>query len=53
MVNFDPTLQYVSTTGQHAFVPPVTGDFRGPCPGLNAMANQSVKRQIFLQFHVC
>ncbi|KAH7868642.1 Chloroperoxidase [Lentinula edodes] len=38
-VNFDPTLQYVSTTGQHAFIPPGPGDFRGPCPGLNAMAN--------------
>ncbi|KAJ3875198.1 hypothetical protein F5051DRAFT_70095 [Lentinula edodes] len=38
-IGFDPALQYVSTTGQHAFVPPGSGDFRGPCPGLNAMAN--------------
>ncbi|KAJ3921575.1 hypothetical protein F5877DRAFT_64820 [Lentinula edodes] len=38
-VGFDAALQYVSTTGVHAFVPPGLGDFRGPCPGLNAMAN--------------
>lgn len=38
---FDPKLQYVSNTGDHAFVPPnfAAGDIRGPCPGLNAMAN--------------
>ncbi|KAJ3739987.1 hypothetical protein DFH05DRAFT_1463546 [Lentinula detonsa] len=38
-VAFDAALQHVSTTGQHAFAPPGPGDFRGPCPGLNAMAN--------------
>ncbi|KAJ3721324.1 Chloroperoxidase [Lentinula guzmanii] len=38
-VGFDAALQRVSTTGQHAFAPPGPGDFRGPCPGLNAMAN--------------
>ncbi|KAJ3928402.1 MAG: hypothetical protein NXY57DRAFT_1050558 [Lentinula lateritia] len=38
-VSFDAASQYVSTTGVHAFVPPDLGDFRGPCPGLNAMAN--------------
>ncbi|KAJ3928404.1 MAG: hypothetical protein NXY57DRAFT_1063857 [Lentinula lateritia] len=38
-ISFDPALQYVSTTGQHAFVPPGPGDFRGPCPGVNALAN--------------
>lgn len=38
---FDASLQYVSTTGEHAFVAPnfEAGDVRGPCPGLNAMAN--------------
>ncbi|KAJ3739986.1 Chloroperoxidase [Lentinula detonsa] len=38
-VQFDPSSQYVSTTGTHAFVPPGPNDSRGPCPGLNAMAN--------------
>lgn len=40
-VSFDPKSQYVSTTGEHAFVPPnfAAGDVRGPCPGLNAAAN--------------
>lgn len=38
---FDPKTQYVSTTGQHAWVAPnsALGDQRGPCPGLNALAN--------------
>jgi len=36
---FDPKLQYVSNQGQYAFVAPGPGDQRGPCPGLNAMAN--------------
>jgi len=36
---FDAAQQHVSTTGQYAFVPPGSGDARGPCPGLNAMAN--------------
>ena len=40
-VSFDPASQYVSTTGQYAFIPPdfTAGDVRGPCPGLNAAAN--------------
>ncbi|KAE9397477.1 Cloroperoxidase [Gymnopus androsaceus JB14] len=38
-IPFDPATQYVSTTGVHEFVPPGEGDLRGPCPGLNAMAN--------------
>lgn len=29
----------VDVSGVHAFHPPVTGDQRGPCPGLNALAN--------------
>jgi hypothetical protein len=38
---FDATAQYISNKGEHAFVPPdfTKGDQRGPCPGLNAMAN--------------
>ncbi len=40
-VTFEPSAQYVSTTGSNAFVPPnfAAGDQRGPCPGLNALAN--------------
>ncbi|KAL8932679.1 MAG: hypothetical protein Q9211_006179, partial [Gyalolechia sp. 1 TL-2023] len=40
-VGFDPVAQHVSTTGDHAFVAPnlAAGDKRGPCPGLNALAN--------------
>ena len=37
---FDPANQYVSTTGSHAFQAPGPNDSRGPCPALNAMANQ-------------
>ena len=36
---FDPVAQKVSTTGTHAWVAPKSGDQRGPCPGLNALAN--------------
>ena len=36
---FDPISQHVSTTGKYAFVAPGAGDQRGPCPGLNALAN--------------
>ncbi|CZT41973.1 related to oxidase [Rhynchosporium secalis] len=43
---FDAAQQYVSTHGQYEFKPPTnpntyTGDQRGPCPGLNAMANHN------------
>lgn len=38
---FDPVQQYVSNTGAHAFVAPGPTDQRGPCPGLNAMANHN------------
>ncbi|KAL8707969.1 MAG: hypothetical protein Q9225_007677 [Loekoesia sp. 1 TL-2023] len=40
-VGFDPAAQHVSTTGEHAWVAPnfAAGDKRGPCPGLNALAN--------------
>ena len=36
---FSASQQHVSTTGAHAFAPPGSNDLRGPCPGLNAMAN--------------
>lgn len=36
---FDPTSQHVSTTAEYAWVAPGAGDQRGPCPGLNALAN--------------
>jgi hypothetical protein len=36
---FDATSQYIDTTGQYAFKAPGPTDQRGPCPGLNAMAN--------------
>jgi hypothetical protein len=38
-VPFDAASQYISTSGEYAFVPPTSTDQRGPCPGLNAMAN--------------
>ena len=31
--------QLVDVTGQHAWVAPGPNDIRGPCPGLNALAN--------------
>jgi hypothetical protein len=36
---FSASQQYVSNTGDHAFEAPGPNDLRGPCPGLNAMAN--------------
>jgi len=36
---FNEAEQFVSIDGEHAFVAPVKGDKRGPCPGLNAAAN--------------
>ena len=38
-VPFDAASQLVSVTGEHEFVAPGSGDQRGPCPGLNALAN--------------
>lgn len=38
---FDAKSQYISNKGAHAFVAPGAGDARGPCPGLNAMANHN------------
>lgn len=36
---FDAKAQYVSNKGQYKWVAPGPSDQRGPCPGLNAMAN--------------
>ncbi|KAJ8508470.1 heme-thiolate peroxidase [Pleurotus djamor] len=36
---FDPVSQRISTTGIHKWVAPSSTDQRGPCPGLNALAN--------------
>lgn len=36
---FSASQQYVSNTGTHAYKAPGPSDLRGPCPGLNAMAN--------------
>lgn len=36
---FNEKEQFVSIDGEHAFVAPISGDLRGPCPGLNAAAN--------------
>jgi hypothetical protein len=40
---FSASQQYVSNKDDHAFVAPdfSAGDQRGPCPGLNAMANHN------------
>ncbi|KAH7411947.1 hypothetical protein DE146DRAFT_259165 [Phaeosphaeria sp. MPI-PUGE-AT-0046c] len=36
---FDADAQRVDTTGEHAYQVPGPNDIRGPCPGLNTMAN--------------
>lgn len=40
---FNAAEQYIDVTGANAFVPPdfAAGDQRGPCPGLNALANHN------------
>jgi len=40
---FDAAAQLIDVSGAHAFVPPDfdAGDLRGPCPGLNALANHN------------
>ncbi|KAL1869626.1 hypothetical protein Daus18300_005481 [Diaporthe australafricana] len=40
---FDPLTEPIDVTGEHAFQPPDfdAGDQRGPCPGLNALANHN------------
>lgn len=36
---FDPMTTPVDVSGDHSFQPPAEGEQRGPCPGLNALAN--------------
>ncbi|KAH7406357.1 Chloroperoxidase [Phaeosphaeria sp. MPI-PUGE-AT-0046c] len=36
---FNAEAQRISTTGDHSYIAPGSNDLRGPCPGLNAMAN--------------
>ncbi|PBP15399.1 Cloroperoxidase [Diplocarpon rosae] len=38
---FNAAQQYVLNQGAHKFVAPSSTDLRGPCPGLNAMANHN------------
>lgn len=38
---FDAKAQRIDVSGKHSFVPPGHGDLRGPCPGLNALANHN------------
>lgn len=40
-IGFNAALQRISTSGKNAFVPPTKTDQRGPCPGLNALANHN------------
>lgn len=40
-ITFDAKAQLVDVTGNHAFQPPGSQDQRGPCPGLNALANHN------------
>lgn len=37
---FDAAAQLIDVSGPHAWIKPGSGDLRGPCPGLNALANQ-------------
>ena len=40
---FNAAEQLIDVSGEHAFTPPdfSAGDLRGPCPGLNALANHN------------
>ncbi|KAG7575281.1 hypothetical protein FFLO_00445 [Filobasidium floriforme] len=38
-LGFNADAQRIDVSGDHAFKPPGAGDLRGPCPGLNALAN--------------
>lgn len=44
---FDPMTTPIEVTGEHEFIPPdfSNGDQRGPCPGLNALANHGYIRR--------
>ncbi|CAE6341243.1 unnamed protein product [Rhizoctonia solani] len=39
LATFDPVKQKIDVSGKYAFQAPRPGDKRGPCPGLNALAN--------------
>ena len=44
-LSFDPLRQLISVSGSNRFIPPGPNDLRGPCPGLNALANHGyIKR---------
>ncbi|CAN9232564.1 unnamed protein product [Alternaria alternata] len=36
---FDAEAQRISTTGDHKYIAPGPNDLRGPCPGINVLAN--------------
>ncbi|QSZ29634.1 hypothetical protein DSL72_004150 [Monilinia vaccinii-corymbosi] len=38
---FNASAQIIDVSGAHAFIPPGPNDLRGPCPGLNALANHN------------
>ena len=48
-VGFDPAAQHISTSGEHAFEAPSADDLRGPCPGLNALANHNCEDSTLLE----
>jgi hypothetical protein len=37
--DFNPTNQLIDVNGAHEFIAAAPSDLRGPCPGLNALAN--------------
>jgi hypothetical protein len=47
---FDAKKQFIDVRpgSGHEYVPPGSGDLRGPCPGLNAFANHSKHRHTLL-----
>lgn len=52
-VGFNATEQYVSNQGEHAFVAPdLSVDARGPCPGLNAMANHGYIVSFYFEYNL-
>ncbi|KAJ6566677.1 Chloroperoxidase, partial [Mycena capillaripes] len=38
---FDSAAQHIDVSGDHAYAPPGPNDMRGPCPGLNSLANHN------------
>ena len=41
-IAFDPVAQHVDVSGVYAWKAPGKTDQRGPCPGLNALANHGL-----------